>query len=270
MTNSHCLASAICALLLVPALMLADSLPPVPDTTQQVPPEPVEVRSSAPKVTNAAGGDLRAVLPPAPQDFPGKYILASVALPGAGEMWKGSRAKGEVFLWSDAAIWLTYGGLNVIGNSRNQDARLFARRFSGASATQTSDEYYVALERYPDSELYNEDVRRVARELYPLDPDKQRAYLENHGYFGDEAWSWGSDSLRLTYWGQRRDARSLLHTAGFFLGAAVVNRLVSAVDVAFFTPSRPQALTGSRLSLLRRVAAIPVANRPGLTLAIRF
>jgi hypothetical protein len=189
-------------------------------------------------------------------EYPGKYIIASLALPGAGEMWMGSKVKGEIFLWTDAAIWLTYGGLTAVGNSRNQTAKLFARQYSGASAAERADDYYVALERYDNSEQYNEDIRREARELYPDDPNRQKTYAQMHGFYGDRAWDWGSDSLRFAYWDQRKGSRSLLHTAGFFIGAALLDRLASAVDVAFFTE--------------KRLGALPAFDRPGLALVYRF
>lgn len=65
------------------------------------------------------------------QQYPGRYVLASLALPGAGEMLMNSKLKGEVFLWVEGAVWLTYGTMASVGNSRNQAAKLFARRYSG-------------------------------------------------------------------------------------------------------------------------------------------
>jgi hypothetical protein len=202
-----------------------------------------------------------------PQQYNGKYILASLALPGTGEMWLNSRLKGELFLWSDAAVWLTYGTMTAVGSSRNQTARLFARQYSGSSLVPRTDEYYVALERYPNSEMYNEDVRREAREMYPDNPDRQRAYVESHSYSGDKAWNWGSDSLRYNYWRQRKGARSVLHAAGFVLGAALVDRLASAIDVAFFTPNPSSGAARPRNS---RLAAVPTLDRPGMTVFYRF
>jgi hypothetical protein len=213
-----------------------------------------------------AGADSAKTRP----QFPGKYILASLALPGAGEMLKGHQAKGEAFLWTDATVWLSYGGLTAVGAARNQSARLFARRYSGASVNVRKDEYYVALERYDNSDLYNEDIRREARELYPDDPDRQKAYAQTHGYYGDEAWDWGSDSLRVNYWEQRKGARGLLHTAAFFVGAALLDRLASALDVAFFTPDR-HAPHATRHSTIRdHLGAVPTYDRPGLELVYRF
>jgi hypothetical protein len=211
----------------------------------------------------------------APVQYPGKYIIASLALPGAGEMWRQDRTKGEIFLWADAAIWVTYGGLTIVGNARNQSAKLFARNYSGAASSYGNDDYYVNLERYANSDAYNEDVRRDARELYPTDPAKQKEYADAHYYTGSMAWSWGSDSLRYTYWNERRSARSVLHTAAFFLGAAVLNRVVSAVDVAFFseTPAaRPHSAPGTSAvpSTFSRLGVAVIDDKPGLGLLFRF
>jgi hypothetical protein len=200
--------------------------------------------------------------------FPGRYVLASAVLPGAGELWMGSRTKGEVFLWTDAGIWLTHGGLSLVGNARNQDAKLYARRYSGASASWVGDDYYVAVERYDNSDQYNEDIRRDARQMYPDDPENQKRYYETHGIFDTGAWNWnGADSLRLAYWDRRKAARNLTHTAGFFLGAALLNRLASAVDVAFFT--KPQR-DHSSLLFERRLTVAPLPDQPGLGLYFRF
>jgi hypothetical protein len=203
----------------------------------------------------------------AEQQYQGKYIIASLAVPGAGEMWMKSHLKGEIFLWTDAAVWVAYGTMTTIGNSRNQSAKLFAREFSGSSMAQRTDDYYTALERYPNSDMYNEDVRRDARELYPNDPDQQRAYAASHSYTGDNAWAWGSDSLRYNYWRQRKSSRSVLHTAGFVIGAALVDRLASAIDVAFFTRT---SSAGARLGHEVRLGAAPTLDQPGLTVFYRF
>ena len=206
-------------------------------------------------------------VPQTQQQYNGKYILASLALPGAGEMWMKNRLKGEIFLWTDAAVWLTWGTMTTIGNSRDHSAKLFASQYSGSSIAQRTDDYYVALERYPTSDMYNEDIRREARELYPDNPERQHSYADSRSYTGDKAWSWGSDSLRFNYWRQRKGARGVLHAAGFVIGAALVDRLVSAIDVAFFTPL-PEA--GAALQRDSRLAAAPTVDRPGLTVFYRF
>ena len=215
------------------------------------------------------------VVPSSPPVYTGRYILASLVLPGSGQYLMGSKARGEAYLWTDAAIWLTYGGMTAVGNLRNQSAKLYARQYSGASLTQPTDDYYVALERYATSDDYNTDIRRDARELYPDDPQAQKAYLQSHGYFGDQTWAWDSDSSRYAYWHMRMGERSVLHTAGFVLGAALLNRVVSAVDAAFFTKSDGHAAIGGaqpsdHFSLADRLGAEPTLDRPGLTLQYRF
>jgi hypothetical protein len=264
--ESGSLLFALCSLLFALYSPL-HALPPVRagDTLRL---DTMNVTAPRPRVLRSyADGRTYVVAPPKQQQYSGKYIVASLVVPGAGEMWMKSHLKGEIFLWTDAAVWVSYGTMMTIGNSRGQSAKLFAREFSGSSMNQRTDDYYTALERYPNSDMYNEDVRRDARELYPDDPDQQRVYAESRSYSGDDAWAWGSDSLRYNYWRQRMGARNVLHTAGFVLGAALVDRLASAIDAAFFTraPTHYAAL-GREV----RLGAAPTLDQPGLTVFYRF
>jgi hypothetical protein len=94
------------------------------------------------------------------------------------------------------------------------------------------------LERYDNTEMYNEDIRREAREKFPDNPQEQINYLNQYGYYGNSVWDWKSDSLRYAYWEKRKTARTAFTRAGFVLGSALLNRLVSAIDCAFFTPDK--------------------------------
>lgn len=171
-------------------------------------------------------------------------VVSSAVLPGAGQMLLGAQNRGEAMIWVDGTGWLAWAGFTWYGNSRQQDARLMARRESGADIKQTAARYYTALERYDNSEQFNEDVRREARTLYRDDPDKQHEYFLKNGYFGDQAWDWSSDSARIGFWRVRRNSRTALQRAGFVAAGLVLNRLVSVLDCAFFA----QAPTGqSRL-----------------------
>lgn len=188
-------------------------------------------------------------------------ILASAILPGTGEFILGDKIKGEVFLWLDGAIWLTYAGLSWYGNSKERDARLYAVKWSGADLNQKNAEYYHALERYDNSFEYNIDVMRDARYLYPDSIEAQKRYLAENGYFGDEVWDWASDSIRFQYWEQRKSARTTLHQAGLILGATLINRLISCLDCALFTPDR---------SLSKKMGIVPNLEKPGLAIVYKF
>ncbi len=164
----------------------------------------------------------------------GTAILASAVLPGSGQLLLGARGRGEALLWVDAGIWAFYGGSVWARDQRETDARLLAGRDAGAVRLGDGPEYFRALERYDNADLYNEDIRRDARSRYPDDPQAQMDYYLENGCFGDQAWNWSSDSARLDYYGMRKRSRNAGLQAQFATGALVLNRLVSVVDCAFF------------------------------------
>ena len=172
---------------------------------------------------------------PAPRSSTrGRAILASMALPGTGQMMLGSSRRGEALLWLDGTLWALWSGFSWSSSARDHEARLFAGREAGADLTVKESHYYRALEQYDNSDQYNEGVRSDARDIYPDDPERQHAYYESHGYFGAKAWDWSSDSARFRYWGTRRTGRDAALNAQFAVGALVLNRLASLIDCAFF------------------------------------
>lgn len=189
----------------------------------------------------------------------GKAILASALVPGWGQTILKNNLKGEIMLWVDGAIWLAYGGYTWYGNSRNRDAKIFARNNAQANLGIKSDKYFRELERYNNSSIYNDDIRREARERFPDDPEAQNNYIMQNGYFNDSTWNWNADSLRFVYWEKRKSARSAFTKAGFVLGGALLNRVVSMIDCAFFTPDKRN-----------KIGIVPNLEQPGIGLIYRF
>jgi hypothetical protein len=190
-----------------------------------------------------------------------KAMVMSVLVPGTGEWLLGHKMKSEIFLWLDGAIWLSYAGLSWYGNSKEHDARLFAKVSAGADLSQKKEEYYRVLENYRNSDDYNEGIIREARYIYPDSVEAQKEYFAKHGYFGEAKWSWASDSARFTYFYKRRSARITLHQAELFLGGALINRFVSFLDCALFSPDR---------ALGKKMGLIPNPGKFGFALVYKF
>lgn len=188
-----------------------------------------------------------------------KATWASAVIPGWGQSMLKNNTKSEIMLWTDVGIWLFYAGFSWYGASINQDAKLFAGIYAQANTNIKSNKYFSVLERYDNAEEYNNDIRREARELYPDDTLAQKNYLLKYGYFGDSIWDWGSDSLRYVYWAKRKSARTAITRAGLFLAGAILNRFVSAIDCAFFTPDKRNTL-----------GIAPSSNQTGIGLVYRF
>ncbi len=161
-------------------------------------------------------------------------VFASAVMPGWGESIQGEKSKARAFFIVEGSIWLSYLGFKYFGNKIEQSARSFAIDHTGANAARRDDDYFEALENYLTSDDYNLEVERNASLLYPDDPLKQQEYIQQHGYFGDDTWKWDSLSNRTQYWEKRRSARENLRRASFMPGFAIINRIVSIIDVVVF------------------------------------
>jgi len=191
----------------------------------------------------------------------GNAILASMALPGAGQMMLGSAKRGEALLWLDGTLWALWSGFSWYSSAREHDARLLAGREAGADLTVRELRYYRALEQYDNADQYNEDVRADARDMYPDDPERQHQYYRSHGFFGSQAWNWSSDSARYYYWGTRRSGRTAALNAQFAVGALLLNRLASMADCALFAG---RGRTSSRVEFR------PADSEPGIKVCYRI
>jgi len=199
---------------------------------------------------------------PAPKSSPrGVAILASIALPGTGQMMLGSARRGEALLWLDGALWAMWSGFSWYSSAREHDARLFAGGEAGADLRVRESRYFRALERYDNADEYNEDVRADARDIYPDDPQRQHDYYVSQGYFGAQAWNWSSDSARYHYWETRKSGRTAALRAQFAAGALLLDRLASVVDCAFFA---------GRGGTERRVEFRSDEVEPGIKVCYRF
>jgi len=207
-------------------------------------------------------GVTPAVGEPAPKPSPhGHAILASMALPGTGQIILGSAKRGEALLWLDGTLWALWGGFSWFSSARERDARLCAGREAGADLSVKDLRYYRALEQYDNAEEYNDGVRADARDIYPDNPEQQHAYYESQKYSGSKTWNWSSDSARFDYWRTRKSGRAAALNAQFVVGALLLNRLVSVVDCAFFAGSGSSA---------PRVEFRPGDTEPGIKVCYRF
>jgi hypothetical protein len=162
-------------------------------------------------------------------------IIASAVVPGMGEMIQGEKSKARTFMIIEGSIWLTYLGFNYFGNKMDRSARAFAVDHSGANPQNTDDRYFDAVEDYLTSDMYNLEVERNASYYYPDDPVMQQQYIEENGYFGDDAWEWDTIASRTAFWEKRKSARENLRRASFMPGFAIINRIVSMIDVVVFS-----------------------------------
>jgi len=161
--------------------------------------------------------------------------MASIMLPGLGQMIQGDKSKAQAFFIVEGTVWLSYFGFNYWGKRIDASARVFAIGHSGANPARRDDEYFDALEDYLSSNDHNLVVERNAAQFYPNNPELQQEYIQANSYFGEDEWMWDSVASRSTYWEERREAREHRRRASFMPGFAIINRIASVVDVLLFT-----------------------------------
>ena len=162
-----------------------------------------------------------------------RAIGSSLLLPGLGQRATGHPGRARVFLAAEAAILIGYISGEAQGYVRKQSYVEYAEQFAGVRGAQDKpDWYYRNLGRFPSSDEYIDEIARTARAIYGDDLAQREAYVERNAPGPDELWAWRSEADRQEYRSRRQASRSALRRANLFLGAALLNRIVSAVDAA--------------------------------------
>ena len=163
-----------------------------------------------------------------------KALLLSTLLPGAGQYYVGKTTRAKVFFVAEAAIWTSFIVFQVQGHLRQDSYIEYAGLMAGVDAEDKPEDFYRALGQYmrsdPGPGSYNEDVRREARALYPYDEAAQERYLQENGYFGEDAWEWESVEDQARYKSLRKKSLFSFEKATYMLGLAVANRVIAAMD----------------------------------------
>ena len=145
----------------------------------------------------------------------GRAVAYSLLLPGAGQWYIGRKQRAGVFLAADAAAWTLWGYFRKIGSIKENDQRNFAQRHAGVVADGKDDDFYRTLTFYDSRDQFNE-TRSPFRSPYPNTADYD--------------WQWDSDTSRKQYRDIRNQSKEGYNRAKFALGAAVLTRLVAALD----------------------------------------
>lgn len=159
-----------------------------------------------------------------------KALLLSLMLPGAGQQYLGNTGRARMMFVAEAGVWSAFAGFKIQSRMREDRYKEMAELFAGVSG-ERSDDYYLAIAHYMSSEEFNIDVMREARFRFPEDRDKQIEYFEGNGYFGEDAWQWETTERRLDFRTTRTASRDSERRAVLTTGFAVLNRVISMIDL---------------------------------------
>ncbi|UCE17529.1 MAG: hypothetical protein JSV84_11620 [Gemmatimonadota bacterium] len=162
--------------------------------------------------------------PSLPQDrreapkSPGKAFFLSLLVPGLGEWYAGSPQKGKIFLAAEAAVWSSFAAFEHYSAWKKRDYELYSVAHANVSLEGKDDDFFKHVAAYTDVRSYNED-RLHAREWNDV-------YWDEDFYH----WQWDSPESREKF-NEVRDASRKAHRRALnMVGAAVLNRVISAID----------------------------------------
>jgi hypothetical protein len=148
-----------------------------------------------------------------------KAFFLSLAVPGAGEYYAGSKKAARVFFGTECALWAVYGGFKSYGRSWEHDYRLYAAAHAGVVNPAGKDhDYYSNIENYMNLVDYN-DAKLQQRDLRAL-------YPEGSGY----DWNWDGDESRRRFERMRIRSDRALRNSTFVIGGIALNHLISGID----------------------------------------
>jgi hypothetical protein len=153
-------------------------------------------------------------------------MALSLALPGAGELYAGSKTRAVLFFSLEGGIWGGYYGFRSYSIWRENDYKNFAAVHAGVMNEGKDDAFYEKMTYYDSRDYYNQ-ITRV------YDRNDENIFPEDDSW----NWEWDSDESRERFRELRNDSKRADRHAIFMLGAAVVNRLVSAIDAYIATRS---------------------------------
>lgn len=160
----------------------------------------------------------------------GKALLLSLLVPGTGQQYIGNVGRARMMYAAEVGVWSAFTVFRIQGGMRKDRYHEMAALYAGVEGGR-SDDFYRVIAYYESNDDYNIDVMREARARYPDDRDAQLDFYRDNGYFGADAWSWESPARRGQFAETRTLSRQAYRRAVLSTGFAVLNRLVSVIDV---------------------------------------
>jgi len=145
-------------------------------------------------------------------------VVASLIVPGMGELYAGSFESGKYYLIAEGGLWLTYAGFRTHSNWLRGDAQLFASQHAGASFANKDDDYSVNIGNFINTDAYNDLKSRNREYALIYHTDRSPEYL----------WNWDSDANRMRFKDLRIRSDAAKNNSKFVIGVIVINHLLSA------------------------------------------
>jgi len=168
---------------------------------------------------------------------PSLAVLASLVVPGLGELYAGRYDVGKYSTIAEVSLWVFYTVLEVHSDQVRSDAINYAKIYANAQVSGKSDDFFVNIGNFLNTQDYN----------------NQKILTGNNYLIYNSStyqWQWQSDADRARFKSMRIEADRFLNYGRYTAAVIVLNHLVSAINaarlVAGVNASAATSLDGTR------------------------
>ena len=173
------------------------------------------------------------------------YSAASAILPGTGELALGKTTRGAIMLSTDILVWGSFFALEKEKDNLTDTYKQYAVVYAGAKSGMP-ESYYQNLQNYISSDDFNRYEELFARNyylIYSYNPEGYEEYILANTYSDEESWSWQNQTYQDHYKKLRRRTQKAKIYQNLSVGALVLNRVVSVIDVSLINKKTNRPLS---------------------------
>ena len=173
------------------------------------------------------------------------YSAAFAILPGTGELALGKTTRGAIMLSTDILVWSSFFALEKEKDNLTDTYKQYAVVYAGAKSGMP-ESYYQNLQNYISSDDFNRYEELFARNyylIYAYNPEGYEEYILANTYSDEESWSWQNQTYQDHYKKLRRRTQKAKIYQNLSIGALVLNRVVSVIDVSLINKKTNRPLS---------------------------
>ena len=165
-------------------------------------------------------------------------VLYSLILPGAGQWAMGYKTRAKFFMGTEFLLWAGFIGSHAYSNVVQDNYQSYATVHAGVNSHQKNEQFWIDIGSSDNIFSFNEQQLR--------ERNLRGAYNETSQNY----WQWDSNDSRSYYNDLRVQEHNWEQRATFVVGAFILNRIVSTVDVIRLIRKENKAYEGAMSSLM--------------------
>jgi hypothetical protein len=166
-----------------------------------------------------------------------KYVLYSLIVPGAGQWGMGEKNRAKFFIGAEVLLWMSYFGTNAYADVIQKNYQAYAAVHANTDQQDKTEQYWIDIGSADNIYAFNEQQLRN-RNLEAVYPESELFY-----------WQWDSRNNQGYYNNLRVQEHDWERRATFIVGALVLNRIVSVIDVIRIIHKEKKQTSGQSSSL---------------------